>query len=357
MAVQLISSALILLVSAEDEHEYRLDRFRPYPRREAFRGRRLRDTYRPSKQHSDDERRKSSRSRSSRERSPRRHTRNSSHERTHQNKADIDDKDIPFEELEEVDCYDEVGDGDSEFTDGASGTGESNSGEDDDLDDVSMLPSAHGASNGDDDFPDLCEEIDVDAMRRAAAAATNAVLFDENPHESPVIISSPPKPGTTKSVDVSNRAAVEKNGKSSGSCRTTVNGDRRDGRFKCSSNSYRGIMKHDVIIATRTDMNVDRHDIREYIGVDPEIETIGIVSNVLPREKLDRLRRDTRTTTRNALHQEKLGRPRRDTRVHHEKRASSREARPSASGHSGHHEKRASSREARPSTSGHSGSP
>ncbi|KAK6035980.1 hypothetical protein COOONC_26515 [Cooperia oncophora] len=113
-------------------------------------------------------------------------------------------------------------------------------------------------------------------------------------------------------------------------------------------------------------MNVDRHDIREYIGVDPEIETIGIVSNVLPREKLDRLRRDTRTTTRNALHQEKLGRPRRDTRVtmrnvlhrekldrlrHHEKRSSPREIRPSTSGRSDHYEKNASSREVRPSIS------
>ncbi|KAK6030769.1 hypothetical protein OSTOST_03083 [Ostertagia ostertagi] len=201
--------------------KYRLDRYHPY--RGAFRGRRLRDTYRPSK-HSDDDRHKSSRNRSSRERSPRRHTRDSSHDRTHRHKGDNDEKDIPFEELEEVDCCDEVGD--DEFTDGASGTGESQSGEDDDLDDASMLPRIHGASNGDDDFPDLCEEIDVDAMRRAAAA-TKAVLFADE-HESPEIISSPPKPEVTKTNGVSNRGDGGKNGVSTGSYRTVVNGDRRD---------------------------------------------------------------------------------------------------------------------------------
>ncbi|KAK6011850.1 hypothetical protein OSTOST_23052, partial [Ostertagia ostertagi] len=215
--------------------KYRLDRYHPY--RGAFRGRRLRDTYRPSK-HSDDDRHKSSRNRSSRERSPRRHTRDSSHDRTHRHKGDNDEKDIPFEELEEVDCCDEVGD--DEFTDGASGTGESQSGEDDDLDDASMLPRIHGASNGDDDFPDLCEEIDVDAMRRAAAA-TKAVLFADE-HESPEIISSPPKPEVTKTNGVSNRGDGGKNGVSTGSYRTVVNGDRRDGRFKSSSNNYRRIM-------------------------------------------------------------------------------------------------------------------
>ncbi|PIO74918.1 hypothetical protein TELCIR_03055 [Teladorsagia circumcincta] len=264
--------------------KYRLDRYHPY--RGAFRGRRLRDTYRPNKhsdderrpnKHSDDERHKSSRNRSSRERSPRRHARDSSHDRTHRHKGDTDEKDIPFEELEEVDCCDELGD--DEFTDGASGTGESQSGEDDDHDDTSVLPRIHGTSNGDDDFPDLCEEIDVDAMRRAAAATSTVLFADE--HESPEIISSPPKPEVTKTNGVStNRGDGGRNGVSSGNYRSIVNEARRHHRY------------------------VDRNE--------------------------------HRSTRYSRAHQN--GSRSRDDR-HREKRASSREARPSTSGHSDRLEK------------------
>ncbi|KHJ96211.1 hypothetical protein OESDEN_03831 [Oesophagostomum dentatum] len=78
---------------------------------------------------------------------------------------------------------DEVGGDDSEFTDTASGTGESRAGEDDDFDDVCMLRSRganYASSVGDeDDFPDLCEDIDADAMRRAAAAASDNVVLSQ----------------------------------------------------------------------------------------------------------------------------------------------------------------------------------
>ncbi|KAK5969972.1 hypothetical protein GCK32_013498 [Trichostrongylus colubriformis] len=279
---------------AEIPAKYRLDRFHPYPRRgrEGFRGPRRRDTYLPHKRHSNDEHRKSSRNRSSHERSPRRHTRDSSHERSHRHhKRDNDEKDIPFEELEEVDCYDEVGDDSSEFTDGASRTGESHSGEDDDLGDTSIQPSVHGTSNDiDDDFPDLCEEIDVDAMRRAAAAASTNVLFADE-HEPSELISSPPKQEVTKTNGVSYRGDEGKNGVSSRSYRTTVNGDGRDE-------------------ARRHHRYVERHEHRS--------------------SRYSKDSRDSRTY--------RNGSRTRDDR-HREKRASSREARPSTSGHSERQEK------------------
>ncbi|KAL6738332.1 hypothetical protein Aduo_011892 [Ancylostoma duodenale] len=124
----------------------------------------------------------------------------SSADRRRKDRKDGDEKDIPFEELEleEVDCCDEVGDDDSEFTDGVSGTSESHAGEDDDFDDVSMSRSRgpNHVSNVEDgdDFPDLCEELDEDAMRRAAAAAAanNIVLSQRSPTRT--ISSPPPEP-------------------------------------------------------------------------------------------------------------------------------------------------------------------
>ncbi|XGW27061.1 hypothetical protein V3C99_007559 [Haemonchus contortus] len=285
--------------------KYRTDRYHPYPRRGRFGGRRARDSYRPSKHHSDEERRKNFGGRSSHERSPRRHARDSSSERSPRSKRDNDEKDIPFEELEEVDCCDEIGE---DGSDGASGTGESHSGEDDDLDDVNVLPKVQSTTNVDDDFPDLCEEIDADAMRRAAAAAVSNVVLFADELEPPEIISSPPRSKVSTTNGDSHRGDREKNGVSSRRHRTSVNGDRRD--------------------------EVRRH--HRHVDRDEQRSTRYSKTQNGSRNREDR-------------HHEKRAEDRK-----HEKRASSREARPSEDRH---HEKRASSREARPSTSDQSDRP
>ncbi|KAK6746528.1 hypothetical protein RB195_000042 [Necator americanus] len=125
----------------------------------------------------------------------RKRRRSSSSDRSTKERRNGDEGDVPLEdlELEEVDCYDDVGDDGSEFTDGASGADESH-GEDEDLDDVSMSRSRgpnHVSSVDGDDFPDLCEEIDEDAMRRAAAAAAvKTIVLPQS--LSAKVISSPP---------------------------------------------------------------------------------------------------------------------------------------------------------------------
>ncbi|KAE9418504.1 hypothetical protein Angca_000744, partial [Angiostrongylus cantonensis] len=103
----------------------------------------------------------------------------SSRVRSSRNRRDRDDRDIPLEELEleEVDCCDEIGDDDSKLIDGSSDMGKCSSGDDDDHNDDNLCSRVYDMSNVVDDFPDLCEDIDVDAMRRAAAA-TNVVVLN-----------------------------------------------------------------------------------------------------------------------------------------------------------------------------------
>ncbi|WKY07060.1 hypothetical protein Q1695_006896 [Nippostrongylus brasiliensis] len=157
-----------------------------------------------------------------------------------------EENDIPFEdlELEEVDCYDEVGSGDSDYGDTTSASGESHTGEYQDPVDVKLLPRVHGGTDVDDDFPDLCEDIDVDAMRRAAAAA-DVVLPDYEP-ESSHVNSSP-----------STRQAPASNGF----------GQREDARIRnyTTSSSARGYYR----VAGRDDRRDEaRHRHHHYVGRD-----------------------------------------------------------------------------------------
>ncbi|VDL84356.1 unnamed protein product, partial [Nippostrongylus brasiliensis] len=139
---------------------------------------------------------------------------------------------------------DEVGSGDSDYGDTTSASGESHTGEYQDPVDVNLLPRVHGGTDVDDDFPDLCEDIDVDAMRRAAAAA-DVVLPDYEP-ESSHVNSSP-----------STRQAPASNGF----------GQREDARIRnyTTSSSARGYYR----VAGRDDRRDEaRHRHHHYVGRD-----------------------------------------------------------------------------------------
>ncbi|VDP06997.1 unnamed protein product [Heligmosomoides polygyrus] len=160
----------------------------------------------------------------------RRRTRESSPEQKHKRLREGDERDIPFEELEleEVDCYDELGEDCCQFTDGVSRTGASQSGEDENVDSARTLPRSHGDSILDDDFPDLCEDIDVDAMRRAAAAANNDL--SANDAKLPEVI-SPPSKGAAAIISEDPRggyADSQSSSCSSRSFRRNISDDRRD---------------------------------------------------------------------------------------------------------------------------------
>lgn len=111
--------------------------------------------------------------------------------------------------------------------------------EDENVDSARTLPRSHGDSILDDDFPDLCEDIDVDAMRRAAAAANNDL--SANDAKLPEVI-SPPSKGAAAIISEDPRggyADSQSSSCSSRSFRRNISDDRRDGRFMCSSNTYR----------------------------------------------------------------------------------------------------------------------
>ncbi|KAJ1365503.1 hypothetical protein KIN20_025858 [Parelaphostrongylus tenuis] len=163
--------------SVHDRH-----RHHPYSRRDhgsRYESKTSGDVHRRSYRH-DDSPRMFSKHRSSYdyERANRERARSSSHsrDRSTRDRRDGEDKDIPLDELEleEVDCYDEIGDDDSKIIDCSSSAEKSCSGVDG-LNGDNLCSRVYDMSNVEDDFPDLCEDIDVDAMRRAAAA-TNVVL-------------------------------------------------------------------------------------------------------------------------------------------------------------------------------------
>lgn len=203
--------------------------------------RHTRGSHRGSNRSFEDDRRREAMDRISHEKLSRRRTRESSPEQKHKRLREGDERDIPFEELEleEVDCYDELGEDCCQFTDGVSRTGASQSGEDENVDSARTLPRSHGDSILDDDFPDLCEDIDVDAMRRAAAAANNDL--SANDAKLPEVI-SPPSKGAAAIISEDPRggyADSQSSSCSSRSFRRNISDDRRDGRFMCSSNTYR----------------------------------------------------------------------------------------------------------------------
>ncbi|KJH44393.1 hypothetical protein DICVIV_09581 [Dictyocaulus viviparus] len=172
----------------------------------------------------------------------RKEVRKSSYTRT---ANDRDDKNIPLEELEleEVDCYDVD---DCECVGDASVAGDIVFINDGDHNDNIKCSKIHDVSKIEDDFLDLCEDIDVEAMRRAAA--TNIVVYKDK-YESPGISSR-----TRRNLNVYEtllRGDMEdrKNRTSSKYNGTAIESIRRDdGRFKRSSISYKRITKHGVVI-------------------------------------------------------------------------------------------------------------
>ncbi|VDM69922.1 unnamed protein product [Strongylus vulgaris] len=99
---------------------------------------------------------------------------------------------------------------------------------------------SHASSIGDgDDFPDLCEELDEDAMRRAAAAAVvkNIVLSEESPAD----VTSPPFSCAEKTIQKTHESSFSQKDSSprkfgeDAALRHSCGIRHEDGRFRQSS--------------------------------------------------------------------------------------------------------------------------